>query len=866
MYLPFHNCFRNDLIIVRDIKSEENTDFFLVYDPNSEKTLRLSQEELFLCQLMDGRKDSEEIAREFENQFGFKLKQSDLEKFSDLLSYFGFLNSYESQENWEKAPAQRTTGLKTSQVAKRPQAEIKASHQRSFYQIKILNPKGVFQYLAKHFYLSGRVVIFVVLSVLSLSLVTIINNFAQFWLDLATLLQTLSIFITLPLGLILVHFGIKLIQGVVITSSGGIVNELGIELWLGIIPRFYVSRKGETYFSRRAKLWISATPLLLRTFLFSLGVLNWFATRSSDSLLVSLSLLIVIPTGLGFLADGCPLWKSAGYWWLTTYFRIPRLYERSMQVLAMLSSGRPLPESLSKRERTGLIIYAVLSIGLSAAIFLTLVVLISMSLESSLQGTGIVLSGLLIGLFLRWYLTMSNPNNHPKSDHKNSFEETAIKTADRANGEMSLPPLRLKLISFLQQHKWSLLGLAGLAVLLALPYRYSPGGSIKLLPPKEKEIQADISGKIVDIAVVGGNGEWVEQGTAIGQIQASNQLNPATPIKDDIAIIKEQIEQQKANLKKEQAQLNQLLNTPRPEEVEVAKADVRRAEENLKTVRQQLQVAKQNVEVATRELNTQITSADYLSRESARLLQLYQEGAISLQRYENAQRDADVRESEVEQARQALIGSQERVKEAEQNLKVQQKNLEQAKAELKLLLSGPHPDQVASAREDVAIAEARLRETQQDLKNTQNQLTSSRIVMPFDGKVVTPFLDQKEGTYVEQGDVVAVVENDRNIRGLMKVPEINVGEFDVGRSVMVKLSAYPNYTIKGEVVSIEPVAEEENTGNFVDIIIELPQSDRLLKSGMSGHAKIEGEYKPVLVVFTRPIVRFFQIEVWSWLP
>jgi len=35
---------------------------------------------------------------------------------------------------------------------------------------------------------------------------------------------------------------------------------------------------------------------------------------------------------------------------------------------------------------------------------------------------------------------------------------------------------------------------------------------------------------------------------------------------------------------------------------------------------------------------------------------------------------------------------------------------------------------------------------------------------------------------------------------------------------------------------------------------------------MTGYAKIEGPMKPFIVAFSSPIVRFFQIEIWSWLP
>jgi len=46
----------------------------------------------------------------------------------------------------------------------------------------------------------------------------------------------------------------------------------------------------------------------------------------------------------------------------------------------------------------------------------------------------------------------------------------------------------------------------------------------------------------------------------------------------------------------------------------------------------------------------------------------------------------------------------------------------------------------------------------------------------------------------------------------------------------------------------------------------IPNQDGTLKAGMTGYGKIDGGTKPVIVAFTRAIVRFFLIEFWSWLP
>jgi hypothetical protein len=52
----------------------------------------------------------------------------------------------------------------------------------------------------------------------------------------------------------------------------------------------------------------------------------------------------------------------------------------------------------------------------------------------------------------------------------------------------------------------------------------------------------------------------------------------------------------------------------------------------------------------------------------------------------------------------------------------------------------------------------------------------------------------------------------------------------------------------------------------VRVLVDISNTQKNLKAGMSGYAKIEGRSMPVIAAFTRSIVRFVQIEVWSWLP
>jgi multidrug efflux pump subunit AcrA (membrane-fusion protein) len=95
-----------------------------------------------------------------------------------------------------------------------------------------------------------------------------------------------------------------------------------------------------------------------------------------------------------------------------------------------------------------------------------------------------------------------------------------------------------------------------------------------------------------------------------------------------------------------------------------------------------------------------------------------------------------------------------------------------------------------------------------------------------------------------------------------------VGEFQAGASVRIKIWTYPDRIFTGTVSEIAPAvdSEHENGGEVLKVTTFIDNKDGLLKSGMTGFGKIDGGTKPVIVAFSRAIVRFFLIEVWSWLP
>ncbi|HAJ64366.1 MAG TPA: hypothetical protein DCP31_38280, partial [Cyanobacteria bacterium UBA8543] len=226
-----------------------------------------------------------------------------------------------------------------------------------------------------------------------------------------------------------------------------------------------------------------------------------------------------------------------------------------------------------------------------------------------------------------------------------------------------------------------------------------------------------------------------------------------------------------------------------------------------------VEVAKQDVAVAQKKLNTAIAQADFSAREALRFDELYKGGVVSRQVFEDKKRQAETERLNVEENRQDVAAKQQQVESNRSELATKQQTVVQRQANLELVLSGPYPDDIQAARRELEAAKATLKRQQQQLKYDREQLQRTQLLMPIDGYLVTSYLDQKVGSYLKQGNTFAVAEDDRNIRGEVRVAEYNIGEFNLGASVELKLMAYPNRPFTAKVVSIEPAASDQHSSS-----------------------------------------------------
>lgn len=182
-----------------------------------------------------------------------------------------------------------------------------------------------------------------------------------------------------------------------------------------------------------------------------------------------------------------------------------------------------------------------------------------------------------------------------------------------------------------------------------------------------------------------------------------------------------------------------------------------------------------------------------------------------------------------------------------------------------------HLDLVKSPSKDDAIkaVEAQIAAEESQLAYHQQQLSYTEIRAPIAGRLVSRNLELMFplGQYLQRGAQYATVEDTSKLYAEILMPEVAMGEVHVGSPATIKAAAYPGTEFPGTVSEIAPDAQQQPGGpKVVRVLVVVDDTKGMLKPEMTGQAKVEGGVYPAAAAFTRPIIRFVLVEVWSWLP
>lgn len=297
-------------------------------------------------------------------------------------------------------------------------------------------------------------------------------------------------------------------------------------------------------------------------------------------------------------------------------------------------------------------------------------------------------------------------------------------------------------------------------------------------------------------------------------LQAQANLQQAVANIEEAKIrINGEIAQAQARLEQNQARLQ--------ESVESLPRKVQQAQEQVRAAMAQYQLAKSRVE---------------------RNQNLVNEGAISQDRFQEVVTD-------FLNAKANLDEVQNRLEELQSTNNPEIKRLVATRDEANIAFQ----QRQRSAKQEVERLNAAAAAAQAQLVEVKERMEDTFLIAPFSGvvtqigaevgEIVAPTLGSASNSILTLAEVLEI---------LVKVPEVDVGQLQVGQPVEVVADAYPDKTFRGRVKLISPEAVEDDAVTYFEVKVELIDGREYLKSKMKVDATFLG--KPIVKALVVPTV------------
>jgi putative peptide zinc metalloprotease protein len=618
-------------------------------------------------------------------------------------------------------------------------------------------------------------------------------------------------------ALLLVSVVPVLAQAVMASFFGYPSPACGLQLRFGCLPRlcFLDAEWGDLSAARA--LYLTAAPLIALLALFAAGIATWLATQQTGGWLPGVSLIIAFTALCGILASAMPFAPTTGRKWLTTLFGISDLWRvgGSYRAHLLALSG------LWGLGCLGLVLFCLntaahadafestwLGMGTSIAgtsgtsidkVVLPLLTIVPLASWIWLRGM-VKSSGTSRVVFAPYDRLPSGPGSPALPpgevvafDRQGQRQSGQRQSGQRQSGQSLVPGRRQAQAEPWQSTKTVVVLATILALLGAIglvPYPYEAGGNFTILPHDSSKLNARIGGELTEVLI--NEGDWVKPGQIVGILSDWDQ-------QANLAVSKAQLENAKASLQA-------LYETPKPEDLELARTQY------------ELAVSKLPYDKAQYERAAVLVKTDAVSRSNYDQI---------VSQYQQDQAAAEVARANYEDVR-----------------------------------TGPTPGQLDAAR-------ALVRQYAATVAYNEDQLERTRIRATAYGSIVTPNPMLLRGQWFTQGQLVFTAQDLRTVQADVQVPETDIGHVQLAGNVRLRPWGYPEITFPGTAMAIAGDAQPDPGGSGTNIIrvrADIPNPDGALHPTMTGYAKLTGLFMPTWQAFMQMIIRFFMITIWSFIP
>jgi len=146
----------------------------------------------------------------------------------------------------------------------------------------------------------------------------------------------------------------------------------------------------------------------------------------------------------------------------------------------------------------------------------------------------------------------------------------------------------------------------------------------------------------------------------------------------------------------------------------------------------------------------------------------------------------------------------------------------------------------------------------------RSRIESAQLRSPIAGVVMTPSLQNAAGEHLDAGAAFAQVLDLSSAVVDIAIPQSEAALLGPGQAAVIKLDSYPQHTWHGSVAVVSPQAQAGDGVRTFAARVPLPNSDAVLRSGMTGRAKIFIGYRPAGYVLLRGPALWLWQTLWNW--
>ncbi len=127
-------------------------------------------------------------------------------------------------------------------------------------------------------------------------------------------------------------------------------------------------------------------------------------------------------------------------------------------------------------------------------------------------------------------------------------------------------------------------------------------------------------------------------------------------------------------------------------------------------------------------------------------------------------------------------------------------------------------------------------------------------------------MSQALGAPVKRGETLYEVAPTDEYRAVLKIDDRDIGLVAAGQRGQLKLSGIPDRSFNITIDRLTPVSSAEDGRNFYRVEAIMDRHSELMRPGMEGVAKIEISREKLLWIWTRRLVDWLRLFIWSRLP